>query len=218
MEDERKTAAVQDSNIESEIINSTTGETIVLPGKIETVGSNSSSEILSTQATTDWVDKRLEALEKKTSDEINKKVQIERASQITVFGMFASVISFLTIEFQFLKIVCSIEKIAGFSLLLFSLLFSFNIGIDYLVKTRLSEDSPKVNLFIVFFVGTLAIFGILLISKGNEEFCNNNKIYERYADQFSDDDKNQKSEIEKLQTKVDILEEKLNSVAKGKSI
>lgn len=128
---------------------------------------------------------RLE-IKKETKEEIEKQVQTDKASLMTVFGIFASVISFLTIEFQFLKTICSIEKITGFTLILFSLLFSFNIGLDYLIKSRLDKESPKPNNIFIFFILILLIFGIFIISKGNEEQCKDNAIYTKYSQEFNE--------------------------------
>ena len=58
-------------------------------------------------------------------EEIAKQIQTDKATLITIFGIFASITSFLTIEFQFLKTISSIEKILGFTLVLFALLFGF---------------------------------------------------------------------------------------------
>ena len=69
-----------------------------------------------------------------SGNEIRNQVQTDKASLITVFGIFASIISFLTIEFQFLRTVCSFEKLIGFTLLLASLLLCFNLALDYLFK------------------------------------------------------------------------------------
>ncbi|MBX9831112.1 hypothetical protein K2X40_04085 [Candidatus Babeliales bacterium] len=67
---------------------------------------------------------------------ISEQLQTERISSITVFGFFASIITFLTVEFQFLKTVDSFNKIIGFTFILFALLFGFNLGLDYLVKRQ----------------------------------------------------------------------------------
>lgn len=72
----------------------------------------------------------------KADHKINEQVQTDKASLITVFGLFASIISFLTIEFQFLKTIDNFNRIIGFNFLLFAHLFGLNLGLDYLVKRR----------------------------------------------------------------------------------
>ena len=49
----------------------------------------------------------------KADHKINEQVQTDKASLITVFGLFASIISFLTIEFQFLKTIDNFNRIIG---------------------------------------------------------------------------------------------------------
>lgn len=80
---------------------------------------------------------------RKETKEIEKQVLLERASLITIFGLFASITSFLIIEFQCLKTVSSIWGIVGFSCVIFALLLGFNIGLDYLIKSRFDKDGQN---------------------------------------------------------------------------
>jgi hypothetical protein len=116
---------------------------------------------------------------------IREQVQTDKASLITVFGIFASVVSFLTIEFQFLKTLCSFEKVLGFTLLLFALLFGFNVALDYLIKSRTSKETPKLDNYFLALVVIVFIFGIFFSLKGNEEICTENKIYQKYYTDFN---------------------------------
>lgn len=118
------------------------------------------------------------------SEEIRKQVQTDKASLITVFGVFASIISFLTIEFQFLRTICSFEKLIGFTLILASLLLCFNLALDYLVKSRTDKETPKPNIIFGVFLIILFISGICYTYLGNEEKCKDNKIYEKYSGNF----------------------------------
>lgn len=119
------------------------------------------------------------------NEEIKKQVQTDKASLITVFGIFASIISFLTIEFQFLRTICSFEKLIGFTLILASLLLCFNLALDYLVKSRTDKETPKPNVIFCILVVILFILGIKFIYLGNEEKCRDNKIYEKYLENFT---------------------------------
>lgn len=141
--------------------------------------------------------------------EINKQVQTDKSSLITVFGVFASVISFLTIEFQFLKTVCSLEKILGFTLILFSLLFGFNIALDYLVKSRLEKETPRPNIYFSIFIFLLLVAGIYMTFNGNEEICKDNKIYQRYSDQFETNFQDLNNGSEK---RLNIQDDKINNI------
>lgn len=117
---------------------------------------------------------------------IREQVQTDKASLITVFGIFASIISFLTIEFQFLKTLCSFEKILGFTLILFSLLFGFNIALDYLVKSRTDMETPVPNKYFILLIVFVFIMGIIFSFRGNEYVCVDNKIYQKYNIEFSE--------------------------------
>lgn len=144
---------------------------------------------VSAELTPDWVLHEIaEAKKEVLSDakkEINTQVQMDKASLITVFGIFASVISFLTIEFQFLKTLCSVGKITGFSLLLFSLMLGFNLSLDYLVKSRTEKTAPKPNALFTFFVFITFCMGIIFTFIGNEEKCRDNQVYLKYSDEYN---------------------------------
>jgi hypothetical protein len=180
------------------------------PKKIET----SQASISSDAASQDWVEKRIKLATGKVvtdaEEMIRKQVQLDKASLITVFGIFASIISFLTIEFQFLKTVCSFEKILGFTLILFSLLFTFNVALDYLVKSRLDKKTPELSKHFTSLIALFFLIGILLTYKGNEEFCRENEIYQRYSDEYDSNLESMNREIERkfiqLDSKIGKLE------------
>lgn len=100
--------------------------------------------------------------------EIEKQVLLERASLITVFGLFASITSFLVIEFQCLKTVSTLWGILGFSCVICALLLSFNIGLDYLIKSRFDNKTPRLHWFYMIFISTLFVIGCGSIYYGEE--------------------------------------------------
>jgi CRISPR/Cas system-associated protein Csx1 len=108
------------------------------------------------------IDNAKDEVLKEARVEIDKQLQIDRASLITVFSIFASVLSFLTIEFSFFKKFDSLKSISGFSCILFSLLFGFNIGLDYLVKSNLRNNSYY-RWYYVILLGIIFCTGIYLI-------------------------------------------------------
>jgi hypothetical protein len=146
-------------------------------------------------------------------EEIRKQVQTDKASLITVFGIFASIISFLTIEFQFLRTVCSFEKLIGFTLILASLLLCFNIALDYLVKTRTDNKTPKPSIFFSIFIIVCFSIGILFTFLGNEEKCGDNKIYEKYSEDFKNQQIyfNQKY-VDEQNSKIIDIESRVNNI------
>lgn len=161
-----------------------------------------SPQTLTTSVNETWVKDQIATAKKEVREDTDKaireQVQTDKASLITVFGIFASVISFLTIEFQFLKTLCSFEKILGFTLILFALLFGFNVALDYLVKSRLDKQTPKPNLYFVLMIVFIFISGIYFTFQGNEEICVDNKIYQRYSKQFEANVSEQQKEMDNL--------------------
>lgn len=166
------------------------------PITLETVKKEISEEI--TKAKENF----LKTAKKEADEEIRKQVQTDKTSLITVFGIFASIISFLTIEFQFLRTICSFEKLIGFTLILASLLLCFNLALDYLVKSRTDTKTPTPNILFGVYIIFLLVIGISFIFLGNEEKCKDNKIYEKYSEDF----KNQQMEI---QSKVEDIDKQL---------
>lgn len=153
------------------------------------------------ELTQEWVHQQIEIGKSEVFEdakkEIDKQVQTDKASLITVFGIFASIISFLTIEFQFLKNLCSFEKILGFTLVLFALLLGFNIVLDYLVKSRFDKNIPKPSIYYIIFISFLLFMGIIITFYGNEEVCKDNMIYQKYSEQFRENFENKTQEIDK---------------------
>lgn len=181
----------------------------------QTVGQ--STQTLTTEGVSEtWVKEQIATAKKEVIEDaekaIREQVQTDKASLITVFGIFASVISFLTIEFQFLKTLCSFEKILGFTLILFALLFSFNVALDYLVKSRLDKQTPKPNLYFIFMVVLVFIAGIYFTFQGNEEVCRDNKIYQRYSDQFEVNSNEQQKQFDNFNVRVKNLEMQINNL------
>lgn len=99
-------------------------------------------------------------------EEIQKQVESVAISQMTIFGIFASILAFLTIEFQLLKTLQNAKAILGFSLVLFALLISFNIALDCIAKNRLSNKNWDLVVFCVIIVGA-AGGGIFLLMLGD---------------------------------------------------
>ena len=155
--------------------------------------------------------KIIDSTSRKTTEECNKirdefktYAETDKASLITVFGIFASIISFLTIEFQFLKTCYDLKSIVGFSLILFVLLLGFNTGLDYLIKSRLEKNIAKPNLIYLLVIATLFASGICFIFTGNEEKGRENKIYQKFSDEFE-------KRHDKLTKELTDLAEKINT-------
>jgi len=111
--------------------------------------------------------------------EADKQIQ---GALVAVFGIFASIISFLTVEFQFLKTLNNLQQIVGFSLILFALLLGFNIALDYLTKSRLDNGISTQYKYFIAIISGIFIIGLISVYFGNDKFTKQKKINkkERY--------------------------------------
>lgn len=108
--------------------------------------------------------------------EIETQMQNERISLITIFGIFASIISFLTVEVQCFKAATSLWDIVGFCCVIFALLLGFNIGLDYMIKTRIDEGVPRLHWFYIGLIIGLFAIGCGAIYRGEQELRPSNLI------------------------------------------
>jgi hypothetical protein len=76
-------------------------------------------------------------------EELANQMQTDKISLITIFGVFASMLTLITIEFKILNGSESIHEKLGFSLVLCSLLLCFPIALDYLVASRVNSIHNK---------------------------------------------------------------------------
>ena len=117
-----------------------------------------------------------QVLEKKLQDakiETNQQIQ---GALVAAFGIFASVVSFLTVEFQFLKTINNLQQIIGFSLVLFALLLGFNIALNYLANSQLNDKISTHNKYLIMAIAGMFFFGLIFVFWGNNESVKENKI------------------------------------------
>jgi hypothetical protein len=113
---------------------------------------------------TETIDQAVKEAVKEAKLEIEKQMQSAQASFLTIFGIFASILSFLTIEFQFLKGLEEINQIIGFTLILWALLFSFNMALDYVATSRLHHKKVKLNKYFTAAVVLIFALGIAFLA------------------------------------------------------
>lgn len=80
-------------------------------------------------------------------EEISKQIQTAQAFYMTVFGIFASILSLLTVEFQFLSKLERPAHIAGLTMILLASLLGFNITLDCLAKNMFTTSRWSTALF-----------------------------------------------------------------------
>jgi amino acid transporter len=140
-------------------------------------------------------------------NEIEKQVQTDKASLITIFGTFAAILTFLTVEFQFLKSLSTIGDIVGFTMILFSLLVSFVLIIDYVIKVRTQPDIPKPFIGIIIFILIILAMGVLIMYTGRYE--DRSKVDKQF-NELNDKVKNYEGRLDQLQKQLD--QEKLKTI------
>jgi len=117
----------------------------------------------STQIDRETVVKMIEDAKDEVIQHASEQVQKTQDSFMTIFGLFSAILSFLTIEFQFLRTLSHVNQIIGFSLLLASLLLSFNLTLDYMVTKRFNQGYNKhyyLALLIIAFFGLGLFFAL----------------------------------------------------------
>lgn len=123
-------------------------------------------------------------------DTYEQRIATDKASIISVFGVFASVVAFVSFEIQAFKTLCTYSKLAGFTLILLGSLLTFNLILHYLAKTWVGKDdthsffervTKRPEGSIIFLMSILLIaFGVWTSKFGNEETCRENLIYQRF--------------------------------------
>lgn len=150
----------------------------------------------------------------KRFDRFEDRLITDKASLITVFGIFASIVAFLSIEIQILKTICAYWKVAGFSLIILASLLSFVLILHFIGQTWAKNDQKqKFPWEIAMIVMFLFIVGVVFSTLGNENSCIENSIYRRYENTFIDKqfelEKRYDNTINTLQEEIEGLKEQV---------
>lgn len=111
----------------------------------------------------DEAEKMIQAGISDAIQQAKEHVQKVQDSFFAIFGIWASILSFLTIEFQFLKTLSHVGQIIGFTLILFSLLLSFNLALDCIVTSR-SSQKPRTHWVLMLLIAIAFLIGIFFIA------------------------------------------------------
>ena len=137
--------------------------------------------------------------------EIEKEIAVDKASLFTVFGVFASIVTFVSVEIQILKIICDFWNIAGFSLIILASLLMFILLLDYIGRGWRNECKIKFPWFLTIFIIIIFLGGVILANLANEQLCRENLIYQRYERDFT----SRQVEIERM------FDDKMKSLESG---
>lgn len=120
--------------------------------------------------------------------EMEDKLATDKTSLISVFGIFASIVTFLSVEIQILKTICSFWKLVGFTLIMLSSLLLFILILDFIWKNWINFKNNKNTVIpnITWFILILLVSWIWISwIAWDENQCKENSIYQRYSDEFS---------------------------------
>lgn len=144
--------------------------------KSDGVQSDSTSQLLSSQGS------RLDKLE----DTFEKRLATNTTNLITVFGIFASIVTFLSIEIQIFKNICDPLRLLGFSLIVLASLVSFIFVLHVIANFWINEKAKEYPKIIIAFILLFFIGGIALFFTGKDEAsCKENFIFQRYSNDFN---------------------------------
>lgn len=133
-------------------------------------------------------------IEKEVDEKIREEIQNDKASLITIFGTFASLLAFLTIEFQFLKTLENTYQIISFTL--FGLLASFNLILDFITRAKLQETLTNFHKVLYGFICSFLIFGIIFTVIGGFVPTDNKQ---KQITELQEELKTQKTKLEQIQ-------------------
>ncbi len=112
-----------------------------------------------------------------------KRIASEKDSVLSVFGIWAGLIAFIAIEFNFLKTLYSWQEFVGFSLVLSALIFGFSATLEILIRLGKNQEITKAHKFLCGIITLLLVGGFSIAYFGNEH-SREKKIDEFAATKF----------------------------------
>jgi di/tricarboxylate transporter len=95
-------------------------------------------------------------------EKLTKEIESSKRDQVTILGIFASFITFTSVEFQLLKNITSIGDYIALTFLLLASMLLFVFGLKYLIAEDVDKKFYRKPLFIVIF--TLVLLSIVFYS------------------------------------------------------
>lgn len=144
-------------------------------------------------------------------DEIQREIKFDKASLFTVFGIFASIVTFVSIEIQILKTLCDFWNVIGFSIIILASLLTFILILDYIGRGWRNDFKLEIKQFPwILMVFIILLFATGFISTGfstKEVACKDEAIFKKYESDFLDKqlelEKMYNSKIKSLQNEID---------------
>lgn len=121
-------------------------------------------------------------------DEIQKEIKFDKASLFTVFGIFASIVTFVSIEIQILKTLCDFWNVVGFSIFVLASLLTFILILDYIGRGWRNDFKFELKQFpwiLTMFIILLFATGFISTSFSTKEIaCKDEAIFRKYESNF----------------------------------
>lgn len=128
----------------------------------------SSQQEITTSPSTDAVQEMIRQESFKVKDSL-------ATNSVTVLGIFASFIAFLTIEVQILKTVCDYLRILGFSMFILGAVLLFVVFIIYFTDSQNKKTIQIVTMSLV--AGVMVFAGVFFVARGEDEYvCKLNRL------------------------------------------
>ncbi len=130
------------------------------------------SQDIKTYPTSEEVEKITREIAKEEGFKIKDSLS---TNSVTVLGIFASFIAFLTIEVQILKTVCDYSRLLGFSMFILGAVLLFVSFIIYFTDSQNKKVQHIIILSLVAF--SILAGGVFFITKGSDEYvCKLNRL------------------------------------------
>lgn len=137
-------------------------------------------------------------------DKFEDKLITDKASLITVFGVFASIVTFLSVEVQILNSVCDPWRLVGFSLIVLTSLLSFIFVLHWIADSWINEKRKPIPAYLMVFVSVLfGIGGVCFFLGDSELSCRENTVFERYSTDFDQRQAELEGKIKESEKKVE---------------
>jgi len=90
--------------------------------------------------------------------EIERKIEKDRTSILSIFGIFASIIAFLSVQVQILQKATSFNQLISLSLILMAGLLCFVVALQWITKMWI-EDNKKSSLIALVITVVVLLLG-----------------------------------------------------------
>lgn len=155
---------------------------------------------------------------------IKSEISIDKGSFTTVFGVFASIVVFLSVEVQFFKTITYFMNIVGFSLIILSTLLTFVFLLDYICRGYRNSFKNELKEFpwlIFIIIALVFIGGCLFLRPIKEEVFKENLVFKKYERDFKmrQDELEMiyNLEIKNLQTEINNIQVRIENLEKHKT-